>query len=75
MPSGFFQWNLGKRNPVVPDDFNLGAEHQQILHQVVGKGIIVVDHENHFIPPSCRKSQVSQFHQPLTTNHYVTVQK
>ncbi|MNC08203.1 hypothetical protein D3C75_557830 [compost metagenome] len=32
---------------IVAHDFNLGAELAQVLHNVVGKGVVVIDHQQH----------------------------
>ena len=52
--SGFFDGDL-----VVTFDQYLGAQFAQILHQVVGKGVVVVDEQNHATPPSLMKRSAS----------------
>ncbi len=36
---------------VVSDHFHIRAYLAQMLNEVVGKGIVVVDHQNHFVSP------------------------
>ena len=31
---------------------NLGAQLAKIMHEVVGEGVVVVDHQNHYLPLS-----------------------
>ncbi|WDT81612.1 MAG: hypothetical protein MPW14_07775 [Candidatus Manganitrophus sp.] len=39
--------DVGQRHGVVALHPHLGAQLAQVLHQVVGEGIVVVDHEKH----------------------------
>ena len=44
--------DLVRRDRVVPVDLELGPELAEVLHQVVGEGVVVVDHQQHQgLPP------------------------
>src|SRR5258707_3072957 len=42
--------DVRRRDLVVATHFDVGAELAQILHQIPGEGIVVVDHQNHARP-------------------------
>ncbi len=43
---------LGRGDGVVAEHLELGAQLAQVLHQVIGKRIVVVDDGDHAAPPS-----------------------
>ena len=42
------RFNIGDCELIVAANLNLGAEFAEILNQVIGKGIVVVENEDHW---------------------------
>src|SRR5207247_4921557 len=53
-PVGIHRLQLLHRDLVVPAHGHLRAQRAQVLHQVVGEGIVVVDDRDHRSPRSAR---------------------
>src|SRR5258708_754135 len=49
--------DVRRRDLVVAKHFDVGAELAQILHQIPGEGIVVVDHQNHKRPILLKKQR------------------
>jgi hypothetical protein len=45
MRSGFIAFDVGNAEFVIAHHMHIRAQLAEILHQVVGKGVVVVDHQ------------------------------
>ena len=54
MRSGASAVDLVHRQLVVAHHLHLGAQRLQVLHEVVGEAVVVVDHQQHGISSACR---------------------
>ena len=65
---GLERLDLGDGQLVIANDVDVGTQLAQVLHHVVGKGIVVVDHQQHFsFNPLiyCFSASCPGFHTPI----------